>query len=142
MNPERILRELQEHWSDKARDEAESGGVLKACAMTLAVMAENPEDAMRVHETMAMLMHSHPSRAIVLSPGGAEDGPEARVFSECWKPLGGTRQICAEGIAIAREMLLAVRNMVQGAQISAPQGRYSSAVDVLEALGASNKAMA
>jgi methionine synthase I (cobalamin-dependent)/5,10-methylenetetrahydrofolate reductase len=41
----------------------------------------------------------------------------------------------AEGVAIAREMLLAVRNAVQGAQISAPQGRYSSAVDVLEALG-------
>src|SRR5262245_18484313 len=41
----------------------------------------------------------------------------------------------AEGVAIAREMLLAIRGMVQGAQISAPQGRYSSAVDVLEALG-------
>jgi methionine synthase / methylenetetrahydrofolate reductase(NADPH) len=41
----------------------------------------------------------------------------------------------AEGVAIAREMLLAVRNTVQGAQISAPNGRYSSAVDVLEALG-------
>ncbi|HEX6803263.1 MAG TPA: bifunctional homocysteine S-methyltransferase/methylenetetrahydrofolate reductase, partial [Terriglobales bacterium] len=40
-----------------------------------------------------------------------------------------------EGVAIAREMLMAVRGMVQGAQISAPQGRYSSAVDVLEALG-------
>ena len=40
-----------------------------------------------------------------------------------------------EGVAIAREMLLSVRDMVQGAQISAPQGRYSSAVDVLEALG-------
>jgi homocysteine S-methyltransferase len=40
----------------------------------------------------------------------------------------------AEGVAIAREMLIAVRHMVQGAQISAPQGRYSSAVDVLEAL--------
>jgi methionine synthase / methylenetetrahydrofolate reductase (NADH) len=39
-----------------------------------------------------------------------------------------------EGVAIAREMLIAVRHMVQGAQISAPQGRYSSAVDVLEAL--------
>src|SRR5580658_8628387 len=39
------------------------------------------------------------------------------------------------GIAIAREMLVAVRQRVQGAQISAPQGRYSSAVDVLEALG-------
>ncbi len=40
-----------------------------------------------------------------------------------------------EGVAIAREMLNSVRHMVQGAQISAPQGRYSSAVDVLEALG-------
>ena len=40
-----------------------------------------------------------------------------------------------EGIAIAREMLVAVRGMVQGAQISAPLGRYSSAADVLEALG-------
>jgi len=42
-----------------------------------------------------------------------------------------------EGVAIAREMLIAVRSMVQGAQISAPQSRYSSAVDVLEALGTS-----
>ena len=42
-----------------------------------------------------------------------------------------------EGITIAREMLVSVRQMVQGAQISAPQGRYSSAVDVLEALGES-----
>ena len=42
-----------------------------------------------------------------------------------------------EGIAIAREMLIAVRGMVQGAQISAPLGRYASAVDVLEALGTS-----
>jgi homocysteine S-methyltransferase len=40
-----------------------------------------------------------------------------------------------EGIAIAREMVIAIREMTQGAQISAPQGRYSSAVDVLEALG-------
>ncbi len=41
----------------------------------------------------------------------------------------------AEGVAIAREMLMAARQIVQGAQISAPMGRYSSAVDVLEALG-------
>ena len=40
-----------------------------------------------------------------------------------------------EGIAIAREMLIAVRGMVQGAQISAPSGRYTAAADVLEALG-------
>jgi homocysteine S-methyltransferase len=41
-----------------------------------------------------------------------------------------------EGIAIARDMLLAVRQLVQGAQISAPNGKYAAAVDVLEALGA------
>jgi methionine synthase / methylenetetrahydrofolate reductase(NADPH) len=41
----------------------------------------------------------------------------------------------AEGVAIAREMLIAAKQMVQGAQISAPMGRYASAVDVLEALG-------
>jgi methionine synthase I (cobalamin-dependent)/5,10-methylenetetrahydrofolate reductase len=46
----------------------------------------------------------------------------------------------AEGVAIARDMLAAVRGFVQGAQISAPFGRYSSAVDVLEALGSSRGA--
>src|ERR1700719_805607 len=45
-----------------------------------------------------------------------------------------------EGVAIAREMLVALRDRVQGAQISAPQGRYSSAVDVLEALGSKRPA--
>jgi homocysteine S-methyltransferase len=48
----------------------------------------------------------------------------------------------AEGVAIAREMLIAVRQTVQGAQISAPLGRYSSAVDVLEALGSDHGAKA
>jgi len=41
----------------------------------------------------------------------------------------------AEGVAVAREMLVAVRGEVQGAQISAPLGRYSAAADVVEALG-------
>ncbi len=45
-----------------------------------------------------------------------------------------------EGIAVAREMLVAVRGLVQGAQVSAPLGRYTSAVDVLEALGTSRPA--
>jgi len=38
----------------------------------------------------------------------------------------------AEGIQIAREMLNQVRPLVQGAQVSAPLGRYSSALQVLE----------
>ncbi len=47
----------------------------------------------------------------------------------------------AEGVQIAREMLLALRDLVQGAQISAPLGKYSAAVDVLEILGGSRKAV-
>jgi methionine synthase / methylenetetrahydrofolate reductase(NADPH) len=47
-----------------------------------------------------------------------------------------------EGVAIARQMLRAVRDLVQGAQISAPMGRYTSAVDVLEALGGSSSGAA
>ena len=38
----------------------------------------------------------------------------------------------AEGIQIAREMLNQVRPLVQGAQVAAPLGRYSSAIQVLE----------
>jgi homocysteine S-methyltransferase len=47
----------------------------------------------------------------------------------------------SEGVAIAREMLAAVRPMVQGTQLSAPFGRYSAAADVLEVLGNSAPAI-
>jgi homocysteine S-methyltransferase len=40
-----------------------------------------------------------------------------------------------EGVAIAREMLMRVQPVVQGVQVSAPLGKYSSAADVLECLG-------
>jgi homocysteine S-methyltransferase len=41
----------------------------------------------------------------------------------------------AEGVLIAREMLLEARGMVQGVQVSAPLGKFPAAVDVVEALG-------
>jgi len=46
----------------------------------------------------------------------------------------------AEGVHIAREMLDRVRPLVQGVQVSAPLGKYSAAVDVLEVLGNSPRA--
>ena len=42
----------------------------------------------------------------------------------------------AEGVKIAQEILLEVREMVQGAVISAPLGRYAMAAEVAGALGA------
>ncbi len=38
----------------------------------------------------------------------------------------------AEGTKIAREMLTAARPMIQGVQVSAPFGRYSCAMEILE----------
>ena len=100
VQPERILRDLQELWAKMASDQADSGGVLRACAMTLAVAAENAADAERVRQTVGVLMHSHPSRAVILHAGSTGGELEARIFAECWKPFGKSQQICSEGIEI------------------------------------------
>ncbi len=44
----------------------------------------------------------------------------------------------AQGIAIARETLIAIRGMVQGVHISAPGGRIAAALEVLEGIRVSN----
>jgi homocysteine S-methyltransferase len=41
----------------------------------------------------------------------------------------------AEGVTIAQETLLSIRDLVQGVQIAAPFGRYAMAVEVAEVLG-------
>src|SRR5690349_17922512 len=98
VQPERILRDLQELWAQLAVDQADSGGVLRACAMTLVVAAEDAPDAGRARQTVGVLMHNHPSRAVIVRPGS--DALDARIFAECWKPFGKSQQICSEGIEI------------------------------------------
>ena len=44
----------------------------------------------------------------------------------------GKEAALAEGVAIAREMLAALRGSVAGVQVAAPMGRVEVAVDVLE----------
>lgn len=107
--PEKILKQLRELWVELGQSQQASGGVLRACANTLIVAAEpdaEGRDAEAAHRTIGVLMHDHPSRAIVVSPreGGAGIAQmDARVFSECWMPFGGQKQICAEGIEIAAD---------------------------------------
>jgi len=103
VQPERILKDLQQLWAQMAVDQADSGGVLRACAMTLVVVAENASDADLVRQTVGVLMHNHPSRAVILRPSGDGGGAadlDARIFAECWKPFGKSQQICSEGIEI------------------------------------------
>jgi glucose-6-phosphate dehydrogenase assembly protein OpcA len=105
VEPDKILRELRDLWEQLGRDQETAGGVLRACAMTLLVATDSgagQADADSVRQTIGVLMHDHPSRAIVLIPSEGSD-ISARVFAECWMPLGGQRQICAEGIEITAD---------------------------------------
>ena len=104
IEPEKILRDLRELWAQLAKEQDGAGGVLRACSMTLIVVAEPDDevDAETARKTIGVLMHVHPSRAVVLTPreGGEFSG---RVFAECWMPLGGQQQICSEGIEITAD---------------------------------------
>ncbi len=104
IDPGKILRDLRDMWAQLAKDQGGAGGVLRACSMTLIAVAEHDDaaDAELARKTVGALMHSHPSRAIVLTP---REGGEfsSQVFAECWMPIGGEQQICAEGIEIAAD---------------------------------------
>jgi glucose-6-phosphate dehydrogenase assembly protein OpcA len=99
VRPERILKDLRNLWVDLGKNDA--AGVLRACAMTLIVVVEEERDAQAIGETLACLMHEHPSRAIVLRVrSGDEESLSARVFAQCWMPFGGRQQICCEQVEI------------------------------------------
>lgn len=108
IHPEKIIRDLSEQWAQLDQDQSGSGGLLRACAMTLMITAGDEKDAGEVRHILGILMHEHPSRAIILTThdGLTEAGKEdfnARVFAECWKPFGSNQQICAEGIEIVAD---------------------------------------
>ena len=106
IKPEKILKELANLWIETAAPSSantagESSGVLRACAMTMLVIADESDDPLGIGETLAQLMKAHPSRAIVIrlrkSP---EPWLESRVFAQCWKPFGSRQHICCEQIEI------------------------------------------
>ena len=59
--------------------------------------------------------------------------PDAVVERMRAASAGGKEEALAEGVRISREMLVAVADRVQGAQVSAPLGRVPVALEVLEA---------
>jgi glucose-6-phosphate dehydrogenase assembly protein OpcA len=104
LEPEKILKDLRNLWHDLGRDAEISGGVLRACGMTLVVAADSGGDVEELRRTLGVLMHDHPARAIVIrlnEKAGENSGIDANVFSQCWMPFGKHQQICAEGIEIS-----------------------------------------
>jgi len=61
--------------------------------------------------------------------------PVPEEFMERMRRVDSADKAREEGVAIAREMVLRVRSMVQGVQLSAPFGRYQMALDVADAIG-------
>jgi len=115
VDPERLLKELRVLWRDLGKQDA--NGVLRACAMTLIVVIDEATDANIIGETIATLMHEHPSRAIVIRVRHCrEQLVEARVLAQCWMPFGRRQQICCEQVEItASETSLAdVASVVRG----------------------------
>jgi glucose-6-phosphate dehydrogenase assembly protein OpcA len=103
LSPDRILRELSDLWVTLGKQgESEGGaGVLRACTMTLIVMAEESDDVSSLGETVAALMPEHPARAILIRLRGQGDRALTdRVYAQCWMPFGQRRQICCEQIEI------------------------------------------
>ncbi|MGA7412033.1 MAG: glucose-6-phosphate dehydrogenase assembly protein OpcA [Bryobacteraceae bacterium] len=102
--PEKILKDLSQLWTSLGEDEKKQGQptVLRACAMTLIVVTDDEdEDSLAASQTLIDLMHTHPSRAIVIRVAGApESGITAQVLAQCWKPFGKAQQICSEQIEI------------------------------------------
>lgn len=99
LEPEKILKDLRNLWSELGRNADVSGGVLRACGMTLIVASEDQADCDELRHTLGVLMHDHPARAIVLRLN-EQPGLNADVFSQCWMPFGRHQQICAEGIEL------------------------------------------
>jgi glucose-6-phosphate dehydrogenase assembly protein OpcA len=104
ISSDRILKELADLWvslGKKGQEEA-GAGVLRACTMTLIVLAEESEDPAEWGETIAALMPEHPARTIhVRLCQERERALSERVYAECWMPFGQRRQICCEQVEIS-----------------------------------------
>jgi glucose-6-phosphate dehydrogenase assembly protein OpcA len=97
--PEKILKELAALWVEEGKQG--HAGVLRACTMTLVVIADEADDASALGETVAALMPEHPARTILVRLcGGSERKLSERVYQQCWKPFGQRQQICCEQIEL------------------------------------------
>jgi glucose-6-phosphate dehydrogenase assembly protein OpcA len=101
--PDRILKELSELWITMGKEGQAEGGasVLRACSMTLIVVADEADDTAALGETLAALMPEHPARTVLVRLcGKRERALSERVYAQCWMPFGQRRQICCEQVEI------------------------------------------
>ena len=95
---EKLLKDLANVWKELDQTESEYA-VVRACSLTLLVVTTAEGDEQDLAGTLGDLMHSHPSRYVVLR---LVDKPEpefsARVFAQCQLAFGRRQQLCCEQI--------------------------------------------
>jgi glucose-6-phosphate dehydrogenase assembly protein OpcA len=95
---EKLLKDLAGVWKELNQNTSDYA-VVRACSMTLLVATSGDGDEQDLAGTLGDLMHSHPSRYIVLR---LVDRPEpkfsARVFAQCQLTFGRRQQLCCEQI--------------------------------------------
>ncbi len=94
---EKLLKDLANVWKELSQT-ATDYAVVRACSMTLLV-ATTSDDEQDLAGTLGDLMHSHPSRYVVLRLVEKRE-PEfaARVFAQCQLAFGRRQQLCCEQI--------------------------------------------
>jgi glucose-6-phosphate dehydrogenase assembly protein OpcA len=98
-----IIADLNRLWVSLADPSAapESQAVLRACAMTLVVVAEESGEAVRIAEVIGDVMRDYPNRAVIVRVReGGEPMLDCHVTAQCWMPLGTRQQICCEQIEV------------------------------------------
>lgn len=101
VTPEKILKDLHSLWATLGKDSApaDAHGVLRACAMTVIVLADDDAAASAIPQTLGQVMQEHPHRAIIVRVRAASDpGLDCHVTAQCWRPFGRQQQICCEQV--------------------------------------------
>jgi len=97
ISSEKLLKDLANVWKELGQATTDYA-VVRACSMTLLV-ATTSDDEQDLAGTLGDLMHSHPSRYVVLRLVDKRE-PEfsARVFAQCQLAFGRRQQLCCEQI--------------------------------------------
>jgi glucose-6-phosphate dehydrogenase assembly protein OpcA len=98
ISPDRLLHELSQLLTSSSKEDSSA---LRACSMTLIVFVDDEADSAELSEMLMRLMHSHPSRTIVVRLREDAGTLESRVFAQCWTPVGQHREICCEQVELS-----------------------------------------
>jgi glucose-6-phosphate dehydrogenase assembly protein OpcA len=94
-----IERELTALWRQASKEE--DHGVTRSCILNLLVYVSNASKAVEMHDLLADVTASHPSRAILIAAEDADEPSlEAQVTSRCTVPIGTRKQVCCEQVTI------------------------------------------